>query len=75
MPVNVEKLEFVQQRIVQLRQFLLSGQPVTSISHDGMSVTFDRRGALEELTEMERQERLLMQGSRWIRKVDMSGAF
>ncbi|GHT26863.1 hypothetical protein FACS18942_05120 [Planctomycetales bacterium] len=73
MPVNSEKLEFVQQRIVQLRQFLLSGVPVTSISQDGMSVTFDRAGALAELSEMERQEKLLLYGNRWIRKVDMSG--
>ncbi|MCL2745202.1 MAG: hypothetical protein FWE67_15270 [Planctomycetaceae bacterium] len=69
-----EKLDFVRQRIVQLRQFLLSNNQTLSVSHDGMSTTFDRKGALEELAEMERQEKVLTQGSGWIRNIDMSGS-
>jgi hypothetical protein len=68
------KLEFVQQRITQLRTFLLSGNPVTSLSYEGRSVTYDRSGAQLELKDLENQEQMLLYGKRWIRKIDMTCA-
>jgi hypothetical protein len=69
------QLEFVQQRIVQLRMFLLSNEPVTSVSVDGMSVSYDRAGALTELRELEKQEQDLMNPNHRYKNIDLSKSF
>ncbi|MDR2754655.1 MAG: hypothetical protein LBC20_03020 [Planctomycetaceae bacterium] len=69
------KLEFVQQRIVQLRTFLLSNEPVLSVSGSGMSVTYDRSGALAELKELERQETDLLNPTHRFKTIDLGGSF
>jgi hypothetical protein len=76
MPVSSEKLQFIQQRIAQIRQFLLSNNNITSITtDDGMSTTFDRSGALAELKELERQEQRLLHPGGWMRNIDLSEAY
>ena len=69
------KLEYVQQRIEQLRSFLLSSLPVTSINVSGESVQFDRAGALAELKDLEQQERDLLHPGNRRKTVDLSHAF
>jgi hypothetical protein len=69
------KLEFVQERISQLRTFLLSNEPVLSVSVSGMSVAYDRAGALAELKELERQEQDLLTPSHRFRYIDLQHAF
>jgi hypothetical protein len=69
------KLEFVQQRILQLRTFLLSNEPVLAVSVSGMSVSYDRAGALAELKELERQEQDLLHPNHRFRYIDLQKAF
>ena len=71
-----EKLQFVRQRIAQIRQFLLTSGETLSISTDGAgSTTYDRNGARAELKELEREERNLVNPNRWMRSIDLSEAF
>ena len=70
-----ERLQFVQQMIVKLRTFLLSTDPVISISIDGMSATYDHKGAREYLQELEQEERNIVSPRRMMRRVDMRRAF
>jgi hypothetical protein len=69
------KLLYIQERIKQLREFLLSNNQIASLSVDGMSVSFDRDSALEELKELERQEMNLLNPNNWMRSIDLSRAF
>jgi hypothetical protein len=69
------KLEFVQQRILQLRTFLLSNEPVLSVNGSGMSVTYDRSGALSELKELESQEADLLNPQHRFKNIDLQKAF
>jgi hypothetical protein len=70
------RLQFVQQMIGNLRTFLVSGEPVVSISSDGGgSVSYDRKGAWEMLKELEREERNLLNPNNWMRSIDLSQAF
>ena len=69
-----EKLESVRKRIEEINKFLETATPgVTSISGPDMSMSIDRAGLLEELKSLEAEEARLTKGSRWIRKVDMTG--
>jgi predicted Rdx family selenoprotein len=71
-----ERLQFVRQRIAQIRQYLLSSGETQSISIDGAGTTvYDRKGAREELKELEREERNLVNPNRWMRSIDLSEAF
>lgn len=74
-PEKQAKLEFVQQRILQIRQTLLSSEPVVSLNVGGMSVTFDRKGLLDELRELEREEQDLLRPNRRVRHIDLRNAF
>ncbi len=69
------ELEYVQRRIRKLRRFLLSNEPVTTISVAGLSVTFDRAGAVVELKMLERRERDLLQPGRRYKSIDLSSAW
>ena len=70
------KLEFYQGMIVKLRTFLLTSEPVVSLTDDsGQSITYDRKGAFEMLEYYERQERNLLYPNRWMRSIDLSQAF
>ena len=70
-----EKLQFIRQRIKQLREFLLTNNQLLSLNVDGMSASFDRAGAVKELQDLERQEMNLLKPNNWIRSVDLSRAF
>jgi hypothetical protein len=66
------KLEYVQMRIQQLRTFLSTGNPVSSITVDGITVTYNRNAALQELDKLERQEAALKNPRSWFKKIDLS---
>ncbi len=69
------KLEYVRSRILKLREFLLSNEPVASISVAGLSATFDRAGAIAELKMLEREERDLLHPGRRYKNIDLSSAW
>ena len=70
------RLEYIQQRIVQIRQFLLTSGETLSISTDGAgSTTYDRKGAREELKELEREERNLLNPKGYRKHIDLRNAF
>jgi len=70
------RLEFVQAEIAKLREFLLSSEPVVSISVDGGgAVSYDRKGAWEMLKELELEEQRLTNPRRMMKNVDLSGSF
>ena len=72
----MQRLQFVQQMISNLRTFLLSNDPVVSISvTGGGSATYDRKGAWDMLKKLEREERNLLNPNRWMRSIDLSQAF
>ena len=75
MTAKEEKLQFIRQRIKQLREFLLTSNQVLSLNVDGMSVSFDRAGAIKELQDLERQEMNLLRPNNWMRSVDLSQSF
>ncbi|GHT31025.1 hypothetical protein FACS1894214_1980 [Planctomycetales bacterium] len=75
MTAREEKLVYVRERITQLRAFLLSAMPVSSVSQDGMSVAFDRAGAREELKELEKEEQRLLNPGGWLKSIDLSHSF
>ena len=71
-----EKLQFVQAMIIKLRMFLLTSEPIVSLTDDsGQSMTYDRKGAREYLAELEKEEQNLLYPNRWMRSVDLSRAF
>ena len=71
-----ERLQFIQQMISNLRTFLLSNDPVVSISVDGGgSATYDRKGAWDMLKELEREERRLTNPRPMMKNVDLRGSF
>ena len=62
--------------ISKLQTFMLSGDPVTSISIDGGgAVSYDRKGAWEMLKELQREEQNLLNPDRWMRSIDLSQSF
>jgi hypothetical protein len=67
-----EKLTSIRNRIQQLRNFLESNAPFTTISNEGMTLTVDRRQVMSELRTLESEEKRLTGKSSWIRKIDMS---
>jgi len=69
------RLEFIQTMITKLRLFLISSDPVISLSIDGMSATYDRNGAWDMLQKLEQEERQILNPRRMMRRVDMRGAF
>jgi hypothetical protein len=66
------KLTYIQQRILQLRTFLTSGNPVSSITVDGITVSYDRNSALRELEMLEKQEKAILSPRAWIKSIDLS---
>jgi hypothetical protein len=74
-PEKQAKLEFVQQRILQLRQYLLTSEPVVSLNVGGQSIVFDRKGAIDELRELEREEQDLLRPNRRVQRIDLRKAF
>lgn len=72
--MSSDRLENVRERIGKYRQALADMPPgATSISGPDMSMSIDRAGLLEELRQLEAEEARLTKGSRWTRKVDMTG--
>jgi len=70
------RLEFVQAMIAKLRTFLLTTDEVYSISIDGAGTTvYDRKGAREQLKELEQEEKNLLNPHRWMRSIDLSQSF
>jgi len=69
------RLEYIQKMIIKLRTFLLSTDPVTSVSVDGISASYNRKDAREHLKELEREEQNLVNPNRWMRSIDLSKAF
>lgn len=61
--------------IIKLRTFLLTTDAVTSISVDGMSASYDRKGAWDMLKELEREERNIVNPNRYRKHVDLQHAF
>ena len=74
--MNTEKRQFNQKMIVKLREFLLSSEPVLSVTDDsGQSITYDRKGAYEMLKELEHEEQKMLKPRRWVQSIDLGGAF
>ena len=72
----MDKLQFNKEMIVKLREFLLSSEPVLSVTDDsGQSITYDRKGAYEMLKELEREEQKMLKPRRWVQSIDLGGAF
>ena len=71
------RLTSIRKRIATLREFLESTLPVLSVGVSGaggsMSASIDRKGAIEELKALEREERNILRPDRRFRAVDMSG--
>ena len=69
------RLEYIQTRIVQIRQFLLTSGETLSISIDGAGTTvYGRKNARDELKELEREERNLLNPTRYRKHIDLRGA-
>jgi hypothetical protein len=66
------KLEYTKKRIEQLRTFLSGSNPVASVTVDGLTVTYNRHQAMEELEKMEKQLDALKNPRRWIKSIDLS---
>jgi hypothetical protein len=62
--------------IAKLQLFLLSSEPVVSLSVDGGgAVSYDRKGAWEMLKELQKEEKQLLNPNGWMRSIDLSEAF
>ena len=70
-----DRLQFIQQMIVKLRTFLLSSDPVRSITVDGISASYDHEGARKYLQELEREERNLLNPKGYRKHIDLRNAF
>jgi len=76
MTAKEQRLQFVQAMIIKLRTYLLSSEPIVSLTDDsGQSMTYDRKGAREMLKEYEKEEQHLLHPNRWMRSIDLSKAF
>ena len=72
----MERHQFRQQMIDKLRAFLLSSEPIVSLTDDsGQSMTYDRKGAIEMLKEYEAEERRFLKPRRLVSGVDLRGAY
>jgi hypothetical protein len=69
-----ERIADLKERIAFLRGYLFEGQPFSTISRMGYSMSVNRKELLEELKGYESELRLLTRGSSWIRKIDMTGS-
>lgn len=72
-----DRLEFVKQMIIKLRQALLDGSEVLSISSAAGAVSYNRKEMEERLAAYEAELRQLENGANLspvIRTVDMRGA-
>ena len=74
-PEKQARLEFVQQRLLDIEEALLAGPPVNAINVGGMSVAFDRKGLLDERRELMREEQDLLRPNRRVRNIDLRNAF
>jgi hypothetical protein len=70
-----EQLKSIRQRIAKLREFLETGDPVTSVSFPGFSASYDRAGAIKELRDLEKQEAFLSGRRSRINTIDMRNSF
>jgi hypothetical protein len=76
MTAKEEKLQFVRAMITKLRAFLLSSEPIVSLTDDsGQSITYARKDAWDMLQKLEQEERNLVNPNRWIRSIDLSQAY
>lgn len=72
----MSRLQFIQEMIIKLRTFLLTTDPVVSISVDGNgSATYDRSGAWNMLKTLEKEEQALLKPNRYKKQIDLRGAF
>lgn len=72
----MSRLQFIQEMIIKLRTFLLTTDPVVSISVDGSgSATYDRSGAWNMLKTLEKEEQALLKPNRYKKQIDLRGAF
>jgi hypothetical protein len=70
------RLEFVQQMINKLQTFLLTSDPVVSLTVEGGgAVSYDRKGAWDMLKELRQEEKNLLNPNGWMRSIDLSQAF
>jgi hypothetical protein len=57
---DTERLEFISEQILKVRQWLKDNQTGTiSVSHEGFAVGYNRKQALEELQYWENEEKKL----------------
>jgi hypothetical protein len=67
------KLEFVQQRILQIRTWLLQNPPgLTSVSREGFGAGYNYAELRKELEEWEREEKKLDGQYSAVRPIDLS---
>lgn len=55
MSTRAEKLSFAEGMVTKLQAALGTGASIVTVSTDGVSTTFDRKGALQELEYWEKQ--------------------
>jgi hypothetical protein len=57
---DTERLEFISEQILKVRQWLKDNQAgTTSVSHEGFAVGYNRQQAMEELKYWENEEKKL----------------
>ena len=62
--------------IAKLRAFMLSSEPILSLTDDsGQSMTYDRKGAWEMLQQLDLEEERLVRPRRFMKHVDLGNAF
>jgi hypothetical protein len=71
------KLEFIQQRILQIRTWLLQNPPgLTSVNREGFGAGYNYAELRKELEELEREEKKLDGRARpVVRPLDLSGSW
>ena len=73
MQTREERITDMKERIAMLRGFLYEGQPFSTISRMGYSMSVNREALIKELKGYESELRLLTRGRSWLRKIDMTG--
>ena len=70
------RFQNVQAMIIKLRTYLLTSEPIVSLTDDsGQSITYDRKGAIEMLKEYEAEERRFLKPRRLVSGVDLREAY
>ncbi len=71
---RIEKRDFARQMIGKLETALATGAGVVSVSTDGVSTTYDRKGALAELEYWRKQDIRYSRSKSRTTNIDLSGA-